>query len=363
MTPRERVLSAVEHREPDGLPVGFKATDDVLEALKRHFEVADVPSLLDRLPVDTFGAFNNTYYGIYPKYVHGPPKVLYPGTYPDGTWDTIYGYKRRWVPCKGGFNDEVVCWPLAHAETVSDLAGHPWPEADWFVYDSIVDQCAAAGPRAVIFNVGGLGHVANLIGYERVFADMHLNPALLDAALTRLADFYVEFSERTFRAAKGRIDVAVIQDDFGSQRGPLMSLDMFRRFWKPHLARFFAVVRKYGVKAMMHSCGGVFSFIPDFLDMGVEILDPVQTTAEGMKPKMLVREFGDQLCFHGGVATQNLLVHGSAGDIRRHVDNLVENLFDRGGFILAPTHYIQGDVPLENVLTVYEHVRRYRTGV
>ena len=273
MKRRERVLAAIDRREPDVLPVGFKATDDVLDKLRSHFGVEELNELLDVLDVDTFGNINNCLYGVYPRYVGGPAKVLYPDCYPDGSWDTIYGYKRRWVPFNGGRNDEVISRPLANA-MIDDLNQHDWPQADWFDTSTIRHQCESVGDPANLFNLGGLGHVANLVGLERLMTDMLLDPPFIDACLRSVTDFYVELLDRVLEAAAGGIDIVVIHDDFGSQHGPMIGFDEYRRFYKPNHKMIFDVAHRHGVKAMMHSCGAVFDFVPEFIEIGADIHGP-----------------------------------------------------------------------------------------
>ena len=359
MKRRSRVLAAIAHREPDYVPVGLKATDDVLERLRRHFGVSDLDDLMRILPVDVYGCFNNCLYGVYPEYVGGPPRVLYPDSYPDGSWDTIYGYKRHWVASAGGRTDEVISAPLADA-SIADLKGHDWPQADWFDYSTLSRQCQEAGDYAVMFHLGGLGHVANLIGFQRMLTDMLLDPPFVETCFDRITGFYVEFLDRVLEAAQGGIDIMCIQDDFGTQQRPLMSLDTYRRFYKPRHKRMFEVAHRHGVKVMMHSCGAIWDFIPEFIEIGAHILDPIQTTAAGMDPVRLKEEYGAHLCFHGGVDSQDLLVRGSPDDVRRQIDHLIDAFAPGGGYILAPSHYIQGDAPLENVLALYDHVARSR---
>ncbi|MDP6153044.1 MAG: uroporphyrinogen decarboxylase family protein, partial [Phycisphaeraceae bacterium] len=254
MKRRERVLAAIDRREPDVLPVGFKATDDVLDKLRSHFGVEELNELLDVLDVDTFGNINNCLYGVYPRYVGGPAKVLYPDCYPDGSWDTIYGYKRRWVPFNGGRNDEVISRPLANA-MIDDLNQHDWPQADWFDYNTLSPQCENVGSRANLFNIGGLGHVANLIGLERLLMDMLLDPPFIEACFHRLTRFYVEFLDRVLEAAAGQIDIVCIHDDFGTQQGPMIGFEQYRRFYKPKHKCIFEVAHRHHAKTMMHSCG------------------------------------------------------------------------------------------------------------
>jgi uroporphyrinogen decarboxylase len=358
MTRRERALAAIGHRTPDSIPVGFKATDDVLDRLTAHFGITDLRGLMAVLPVDTYGAFNNCLYGVYPDYVGGPAKVLYPDKYPDGSWDTIYGYQRRWAPCRGGRTDELITSPLAHASSIAELGTHPWPQADWFDYRSLPHQCRDVGDYAIVFNLGGLGHVANLVGFERMLTDMLLDPPFIEACFERLTHFYDEFLARVLVAAQGRIDIVCVQDDFGTQQAPLMSLDTYRRFYKPRHQRLFATAHRHNARVMMHSCGAVFEFIPEFIEIGADILDPLQINAAGMDPVRLKREFGKDLCFHGGIDTQGTLVNGTPDDVCRQIDSLIDALAAGGGYILAPSHYIQGDAPMKNVLAMFDHIAR-----
>ena len=359
MTRRERVRAAAERRQPDVIPVGFKATDDVLNRLQSHFGVADLEGLLRALPVDTHGCFNNCRYGVYPKYIGGPPKVLYPDSYADGSWNTIYGYQRHWVTGAAGRTDELVRPPLAEAGSIADLEKHAWPQADWFDYRPLARQCADVGDYAILFNLGGLGHVANLIGFERLLTDMLFDPPFIEACFEKLTGFYLEFLDRVLQAAEGQIDIVCVQDDFGTQQGPLLSLEVYRRFYKPYHRRMFEVAHRHGATVMMHSCGAVFDFIPEFIEIGTDILDPLQTSAAGMDPVRLKKEFGADLCFHGGINTQGTLVKGSPADVCRHIDVLIDAFGKNGGFILAPSHYLQGDAPFENILALFRHIARW----
>ena len=366
MNRRERVLAAVDHREPDRLPVGFKASEDVIARLAEHYgRDIDIgrrglPNLLEVLPVDTFGVFNNSHVGVYPRYVGGPEKVLFPETRADGTWDTIFGYTRKWISAAGWRNAEVVTNPLKDAETPADLAAYSWPRADWFDYSRIGDQCREASDFAIVFLAGSLGQTAHLIGIQRYYTELALNPPFIHDCFDRLCEFFTELTERTLKAADGRIDIICVQDDFGSQTGPLISPVMYRNFFKPFHRRIFDAARRYGARVMMHSCGAVREFIAEFLDIGVDILDPVQTTAAQMDPSGLKREFGRDLCFHGGIDTQGTLVRGSPAEVKAEMDGLVDTFHRNGGFILAPSHYIQADAPWENILTVFEHAADLR---
>ena len=361
MTPRQRILDAIDHKATDALPVGFKATVDVFDRFKRQFGVDDLMGVLDALPVDTHGVFNNTMVGVFPRYVGGPKRVMYPNTYPDGTWDTFYGYKRKWIEGAAGRNEEVIMNPLAHATTMEEVEQYDWPQAEWFDYSTIKDQCDRAGDYAIVFLAGSLGQTSHLLGPGRIWLEMYDNPALVEACYARLTGFIVDFTDRTLTAAEGRIDIICVQDDVGMQTGPMIGPDMYRRFIKPYHKRIFEAAHRHGAKVMNHSCGAVTEFIPDFIEIGTDILDPVQTTAAGMDPARLKREFGKDICFHGGIDTQGVLAMGSPDDVCRQIDRLVEDFgATEGGFIMAPAHYLQADAPWENVMAVFDHLRKWR---
>jgi uroporphyrinogen decarboxylase len=328
--------------------------------MQYHYGARDLPELVALLPVDTYGIFNNCDVGVFPEYVGGPERVLYPDAYADGTWDTIYGYRRWRVDCSKGTNEEVIENPLKDA-TLNEMGDYEWPEADWFDYRTIPQQCAEAGDHAILFLGGSLWQTAHLLGFERVLMDMITEPEVVEFCFDRLGEFFVQMTDQTLSAAGGRIDVVCVQDDLGTQQGMMIDRAKYRRFFKPHHQRIFDVAHRHGAKVMLHSCGSVFDFIPEFIEIGVDILDPVQTAAAGMEPAKLVREFGRDICFHGGLDTTGKLVSGTPDDVKREVDMLLEIFDQEHGFILAPSHYLSADAPFENILAFLEHVRSLRS--
>ena len=354
------MLATIEHRNPDVLPVGFKAAVDIIERLQEEYAVASLPALIASLPVDTFGLFNNSMVGVCPIYVGGPRRIMYPDCYPDGTWDTIFGYQRRWKDTATGRNEEVITNPLAGAADQADLKKYSWPQADWFDYSNIAQDAKQAGEKAVVFLAGSLWQTSHLVGFERLLTEMAANPAFVQTCFDKLGEFFVEFTRRTLEAADGGIDIVCVQDDMGTQAGPLISPDLYRRYFKAQHRKIYEVVHAFGAKVMQHSCGAVLDFIPEFIENGVDILDPVQTSAAGMQPEQLKREFGHDLCFHGGIDTQNTLIKGGPQDIIREIDSLVEAFAHDGGFVLAPSHYIQSDTPWENVRAMFDYLGKLR---
>ncbi|MCX5637996.1 MAG: uroporphyrinogen-III decarboxylase, partial [Planctomycetota bacterium] len=160
-------------------------------------------------------------------------------------------------------------------------------------------------------------------------------------------------------AAGGRIDFFRIGDDFGTQNSLVMSPRMFRDIIKPALKAMADTAKKYGAYYYHHSCGAVRELIPDLIETGVDVLDPIQVQAAGMVPTELKAEFGQKICFSGGVDEQRLLPNGSPEDVRKGVFQLLEDMARGGGFFIGPTHNFQADIPTANILAMYDAARQW----
>ncbi len=191
-----------------------------------------------------------------------------------------------------------------------------------------------------------------ILGYERVLVGMADEDPVYLALMDARFKFFYERAERALQAADGLIDIVRVGDDLGTQRAPLISLAKFEKLFAPKYKAYFDMVHRYGALVMMHSCGSVRAFVPRLIEMGLDILDVVQQTAAGMDIRELAIEFGDRLCFAGSMDVQTTLPHGTVDDVCREV-RLRQELFPDGGLILGPTHHIQVDTPLENILAMY----------
>lgn len=303
----------------------------------------------------------------------------------------ITAEERDIVPCPGGqtYTDRWGCewfmptgaayfdirkFPLIGAESIDDLKNYPWPKED---SPAILDIIAAEARsvwaehgRAVILGrtCPGIFEMLSVMGgYEKALTDMALNPSYCEAFMDKI----LELKQTYYRAAIGRllsagVDYFIVSesDDLGAQRGLLMSADMYRRMIKPRHTRLFRAIKEYsGGRAFieLHSCGAIRELLPDMIESGVEILNPVQVNAAGMDDtRALKREFGRDLVFHGGgVDTQRTLVQGTPQQVRDEVKRRMEDLSAGGGFIFTPVHSIQHDVSFENFRAMLEAFRDY----
>jgi uroporphyrinogen decarboxylase len=264
--------------------------------------------------------------------------------------------------------------PLAHVESVEDLSRVSWPnEASPAILDNLETDARKAWfehRRPVflgrtcpgIFEMPGI-----LCGHEKAWMDMATNPVLAEALLDR----FLELKLTYYRAAIARILAAGVEyfiagesDDLGGQKGPLISPDMYRRLVKPRHTQLFKAIKEYShgrAFVELHSDGAIMKLIPDLIETGIDILNPIQVSAGGMDDtRELKRMFGDAIVFHGGgVDSQYTLPYGTPQEVKDEVRRRIDDLAPGGGFIFTPVHSIQHDVPFENFMAMLEAYREF----
>jgi uroporphyrinogen decarboxylase len=193
---------------------------------------------------------------------------------------------------------------------------------------------------------------------DRWFYLMHDKPHVARAILEKTTGFMERTSEIMFDKAGRHIDICFTGDDYGFQSGPMMSRQMFAAFVRPYLERIYGVGRRHGKPIMHHSCGSVAAWIPTFMEMGLNILEPIQVGAAGMDPADLAAKYGGRLCFHGSIDTQRTLPFGTPEDVRKEVRLRVETFRPYGGFTIAPSQHLLEDIPIENIVAMYDEAHR-----
>ncbi|HOZ47474.1 MAG TPA: uroporphyrinogen decarboxylase family protein [Candidatus Hydrogenedentes bacterium] len=349
MDSRERTLRAVGREQPDRVPIDVWMSAGMKAKLKAERGIA-FEAFLDAHDVDL-------------RYIAGPEYIGPPlRTFPDGTDEDIWGVRRRTVRVEtpgGAETYKEVAWsPLAEAETIEAVDAYAgWPSVDAFDFSVIEAQCDALHEqdRAVVFMGDRLNRLAQLKpgmylrGVEQILVDMAVAPELARAVFAQIRRFYLAYAERLFEAARGKIDLLLTGDDFGSQGGPLVSEAMWLEFLEPGFRQYIELAHAYGVRVIHHTCGGVRPLIPHLIDAGLDVLQSLQPEAEGMEPRALKRDFGDRLVFHGGLSIQRTLPFGTPDDVRAEVRDRIDALAPGGGYILCTAHNLQADVPLANV--------------
>jgi uroporphyrinogen decarboxylase len=188
---------------------------------------------------------------------------------------------------------------------------------------------------------------------------MALRPDLIDTAIAHILEFYEEYYRRFAKSAQGYFDVLEFGDDFASQASMLFSPVSWRRYFLPAWRKLFAIAHEFGFKTMMHSCGAIRPILPDLINGGLDIFEVVQTTAIGMDAGELKREFGQDLVFYGGMDVQKIMPNDTPADIRLESRRLINVFGKDGGYIFETSHFMMDDIPVENVLAMYDEGSTY----
>ncbi len=351
MTSRERVLRAFAHREPDRVPAWCGASPDFRELARAHLGLPDDEALSRRLG-DDFRRVTARYAGPSDR---SPDSAF---THPETVVRTPFGIERRGY----GFG-QPLSHPLAGAKTVRDLENFPWPDPDWMDVSRVREEALAWERESAI--LGGdwspfFHDAIDLVGMDRLMLLLHDEPRFIDALLGRLVGYYHEVSRRIFEAAGDAIDIFFIGNDFGTQIGPIVGDKMFRRFFLPHLGRLVELGHSYGLKVMLHCCGGFAPLIPGMIEIGLDALQALQPDARGMEPAGLKRDFGEKMVFAGSIDTHHWLIKGTPEIVRRETRRVLEIMKPGGGYVASPSHdYLLPETPVENVVALYDTVREY----
>jgi uroporphyrinogen decarboxylase len=369
MTHRERILAAANREEPDRIPRDLGSTLATTLTVKAHERLRAYLGLPTEPPPATFAARSSTVIpdeAILRRFdVDARPLLL--GS-PDGRPD-------RWVSPDAFVDEWGVTWtrpegghfigtdgPFYRLEepTLQDLDRVSWPDPDDpGRYRGLRERARALRENtdyAVVLTLGvGPVHQCQFVrGYGEWLEDLLLNPAFAEGLLDRVVEPWVRIADRALREAGAYVDVVMYGDDVGTQGGPLVRPELYRRVIKPRHRRMADTVKRHGKPILYHSCGSVYALIPDLIDVGIDVLNPVQVTAADMDTRRLKREFGADLAFWGAINTQQVLPLGTPQDVRGEVKRRIEDLAAGGGYVLCAVHNIQPEVPPENVVAMYE---------
>ena len=378
-TARKRVLAAVNHREPDRVPISFGGTaaTGIVECPPEHKNYTKLCEFLhiqdyQELNRGTFSTVYNIDERILQKFGSDfrriVPNLSEIQIESNGT-KTLLGINCGLQVKKIGYYEDVFEFPLQNCKSKKDIERYPfWPSADDFSYlaegkreeakrlkEDTDYALVAAGYSGFPFLMYPL-----LTGYEKWFMDMKLNPEFYFALSDKLLEIGLRIYEEFLGAIGDYIDVVTTYDDMGSQQGLFCSREDYLKSIKPYEKQIIEHIRKYtNARIYRHSCGSVYDIIPDFIEMGINILNPVQPLAKNMEPWRLKKEFGKYLTFCGGIDIQDLLPHKTPEKVTEEVRKTIEIYAPGGGYIFGPSHNIQLDTPVENIVAMYEAAQKY----
>jgi len=352
LSPKERVLTAFAHQEPDRVPLDYFANPAIDARLKAHFGLApgDDEGLRQALGVD--------FRTVGPPYIGPQLHAELPGRHVDPCW----GIRTRWVEHEAGGYWDYCDFPLANA-TVEEIDAWPMPSPDDFDYEVVGRACEQWKDYCIVAGGAGLPDVMNSTGMIRGVAQVMIDLITEEPAFMRYVErktaLLLEITRRTLEAGKGKIDLLWLGEDLGSQRGPLISLKLFRKQIRPRHQPFVDLAKAYGLPVVIHSCGSSSWAYEDFIEMGINVVDTLQPEAKDMAPAYLKATFGDRLAFHGCISTAGAVARGSVQDVIQDVKQTLEIMMPGGGYALSPTHMLQDNSPTENVLALYETAQRF----
>ena len=369
MTSRQRVITALSHKQPDCVPIDLNITLAAYWSRKEYMgvkiendpapniamEVIPDVEVLDRLGVDLISV----------KLGGKSNLTALPATIKDD-----WGVTRQLVQQSNGEYYEAVTHPLAES-SIDDLAGYPWPNHKLTEKAELLSieaqRLYKETSLALVGRFGGaiLEIAVDLLGAEQWYIRLAMDKQFIVELLNRISDICTAQDLSGLDAAGNCLQIMKVSgEDFGMQNAPLYSRNMFEDILLPPLKRRWCKVRKKlnlinpEIKIMLHSCGAVSSFIPDFITAGIDILDPVQPLAAGMQPEKLKRKFGKSMVFHGGIDIQNLLPNGTPEEVAAETCQCLEGFeAHQGGFIVAPSHNVQADVPPQNIIAMIDAVK------
>lgn len=370
ITRRERILTSISHQQPDKIPIDFGGTRDSsivvegYEKLKKHFGIETENELCDRmmrvvkvderilqtLDIDT--------------------RSIFPG--PSTPKDDLAHreYKDSWgierVHPESSYYFDQVAFPLSGEISISDILNYPWPDPDdpriierlherlhWIRENT---DCAS-----ILTIPAPFVHISQYLrGFEDWYIDFIFSPKRLEMLFDAVLDINMQIARNELNAIGQEVDIVICADDLGTQRGLQVSREHYLEYIHPRLEKYFRQVHDLSpAKLLFHSCGSIVDILDDLIEIGVDVINPVQVTAYGMDPKQLKKRFGKKIAFWGAMDTQYVLPEGTVADVKRMVEERIEQLGEDGGYVLSSCHNIQPDVPVENIIAMFRHTREY----
>jgi len=362
MNSKERTLTALRGQEPDRVPVYVTVVAEMAEGLS---QVTGIPTnscdayLTNRIShAEILTALGNDVVGIGATAPADRPTR----TRPDGFRVDEWGFVYRPVPHTYGVYYEIVGRPLKGITSARELTRYRVPDpyaAGRF--DVAREHSERYGQEYALLGViecTVFEMAWNLVGLEQFLTDMALQRDYVEPLLDEISDYSIGVGLELIKLGA---DVMLTGDDLGMDPGPMMSLDMWRRYLKPRLKRVFDAYKAANPDVILayHTCGSSLPFLDELIEIGMEVLNPIQVTAHDMDPAALKKRYGHRLAFCGAVDQRHVLPKGTPEEVEAEVRRRIEELGHGGGYVLAPTHDIQADTPVENVLALFDAAKKW----
>ena len=364
---RDRLIAALNHKEPDRVPIDIGSIGGGITNVA-YYNLKDLlgikgdegTSLKANLTVEEFDERVLSALDVDIRHIglRGPSRRTARVQQPDGSTVDEWGIVSRRV----GHYNQIVGNPLRNA-SLNEIESYHGPDPNDPGRVQGLKERARRLTEETDFGLsaksvsGGIFQMCcRLRGMEQFLMDMILNKPLAKALMSRVEQIVLDLETALLEEIGPYVQMAETQDDLGTQHAPMISPAMYREFIQPSHARLAALIKKKtgGVaKVFIHSDGSIFDMLPDVIDAGIEVLNPVQPQAAKMDAVALKEKFGDRLVFHGGLDQQHTIPHGTVADAEGEVRRVLRAFAKGGGYIFSPCHNLQPDVPPENILAIY----------
>lgn len=347
MSSKERVRSFFRGEPTDRVPINMAWNPGIRQAVIDHFGTQDLHSALG---VD--------FMGIGPRYQGGEVHAQVE----DRQVNREYGWRTKWVPNQSGGYWDFCDFSLEDAD-VDEVMAWEFTDPNDYCFDHLDDVLERHSHLGIHAGNAGTACIMNTAGFLRGMEQMFIDLATDDEAglllIDKLMSHQLDLAERTLEAGKGRIDFLWMGEDLGTQIGPIIGRDTFKKHIRPRQQPFFDLANRFGIPTLLHTCGSSSWAYEDYLEMGLTGVDTLQPEAKDMSPAYLKKTFGGRLVFHGCISSTGCLSFGTPDEVEEDCRNILDTMMPGGGYAFSPTHCLQDNTPLENVLRMYETVHRY----
>lgn len=354
MNSRERFLRTINKQIPDRSPVFANFTPQVAEKMSKHLNIAfeePIDSMLSTRAshMDLLVKLGNDAIGIAACAPDNFPTRTLKNGLIENEWGMIFKAM--------GLYNEFHTYPLANAQTADDIKNYNFPhllaKGRWNEAEKTIEKYGKTHGIIADLETTLFETAWYLVGLEKFLMDLMMEAEYINPLLDKIQEIHTYYGKKLIELGA---DVLWCGDDFGTQQSQIMDMATFRKYFKPRIKEMFSAYKKVNpnVKLAWHSCGAFRPFIPEFMEVGLDIVNPIQPLATDMEPQSLKNEFGKDLVFFGGVCVQDLLPNKSPEEIQTEIQRRNKILGQNGGYIIAPAHNIQDDTSIENILAFFQ---------
>lgn len=352
MDSRERILALLAGKKSDQVPFDIWYTPEIRDQLLNYYKIDEEQELWRLLKIDKIAWVNAPYTDLKEPIIdeRGHQIVI-------NEWGS--GIRTVEHSSEGSY-EEVVTYPLQAAETIEEVEAHGWPNPDRFDYQALLESCQAYSnwPRMLDF-ISLFEIYCKLRPMDLSLMDLYVEQDLADAIIDKIFNIQKRYIEKSFEVCGDAIDIVYLSDDMGMQDRQLISVEVWEERFKKPYRELIELVHSKGAYVFYHSDGAAFPIIEQMVDLGIDIINPIQHACPGMERKHLIEAFGSRVVFHGAVENQQILPFGTPEEVRQEVKANIKTLGKYNRYICAPCHNLQPGTPLENILALYNSERTW----